>query len=102
MSEMKKLGNIKDLIEGELFTYFVDNSSIAVTKIGESVFAIENLCSHAKCSLDEGLIEEETVVCPCHGAVFDLHTGDPLNPPATKPIKTFQVSISGEELYIKL
>jgi nitrite reductase/ring-hydroxylating ferredoxin subunit len=32
-------------------------------------------------------------VCPCHGSVFDLETGDVANPPATEPIDTYAVTV---------
>ncbi|MFJ5713228.1 Rieske (2Fe-2S) protein [Neobacillus sp. NPDC093127] len=102
MSEKVKLCSVADLLEGEMVSYTVNNFPIAATKIGNNVFAVEDMCSHAKCSLSEGLIENESIVCPCHGAAFDLNTGEPLNPPAKKPIKTYGVLVDGESLYIKL
>ncbi|MDQ0218679.1 non-heme iron oxygenase ferredoxin subunit [Peribacillus cavernae] len=102
MSELIKVGRISDLTETDITTFSATNGEIAITKIGEKIFAVENMCSHARCKLSEGLIEDKTIACPCHGASFDLHTGEPLNPPAKKPIKCFEVKVEGEDLYIKL
>jgi 3-phenylpropionate/trans-cinnamate dioxygenase ferredoxin subunit len=40
------------------------------------------------------------ISCPVHGARFDLDTGEPLNPPATQPIQTFEVRIIGETIEV--
>lgn len=43
-------------------------------------FAMEDACNHAGASLSEGLVEDCTIMCPMHGYVFDLGTGELLRP----------------------
>lgn len=57
-------------------------------------FVIANECSHAQEPLDCGRIRAGWVACPVHGARFDLHTGAPLNPPATSPIVTYPARVA--------
>ena len=64
------------------------------------VFAVENLCSHAEEPLDCGRMRAGWIACPIHGARFDLATGEPLNPPATQPIQTYPVRITGDSIEI--
>ncbi|WP_022673813.1 Rieske (2Fe-2S) protein [Novosphingopyxis baekryungensis] len=59
------------------------------------VFAISARCSHADQELTCGAVRNGWISCPAHGARFDLATGEPLNPPATTPIMTYPVRISG-------
>lgn len=60
----------------------------------EQVFAVSNICSHADEKLDCGRMSNGWIACPVHGARFDLATGKAKNPPATRPIKTYQVRIA--------
>lgn len=64
------------------------------------VFAVENLCSHAEEPLDCGRMRAGWIACPVHGARFDLATGEAMNPPATQPIQTFAVRITGETIEV--
>jgi 3-phenylpropionate/trans-cinnamate dioxygenase ferredoxin subunit len=64
------------------------------------VFAVRNECSHAYSTLDCGRMKYGWISCPVHGARFDLETGEPLNPPATEPLTTFEVRIVGETIEV--
>jgi 3-phenylpropionate/trans-cinnamate dioxygenase ferredoxin subunit len=64
--------------------------------------AIEDRCSHDDGPLCEGDWNPEacTVVCPRHGARFDLETGTPLTLPAFLPVETFPVSIDDDGIVV--
>ena len=57
--------------------------------------AIEDRCSHDDGPLCEGDWEPDEciVVCPRHGARFDLASGRPLTLPAFQPVATFPVDV---------
>jgi len=58
--------------------------------------AIEDRCSHDDGPLCEGDWEPDEciVVCPRHGARFDLESGRPLTLPAFQPVATFAVEVA--------
>ena len=66
----------------------------------DKIFAVQNLCSHAHEKLDCGKMKNGWLSCPVHGARFDLETGEPMNPPATIPIKTYEVRIAGDTIEV--
>lgn len=80
----------------------LDDTIILILKQENKFCAISGQCSHDACSLFEGDVEENSVVCPCHGARFNILDGKVLSLPATKPIQTFPVRISGQILEIGL
>ena len=43
--------------------------------------------------LAEGRVEGTTVTCPYHDSQFDLATGEPLRPPAQRPVATYHVKV---------
>ena len=58
--------------------------------------AIEDRCSHDDGPLCEGDWEPDecVVVCPRHGARFELATGRPLSLPAFEPVAVFRVEVA--------
>jgi 3-phenylpropionate/trans-cinnamate dioxygenase ferredoxin subunit len=57
---------------------------------------------HAQSSLSAGDIdlEECTVECPYHGSAFDIRTGHVRSLPASRPLKTYQVMVVGDEVFV--
>jgi 3-phenylpropionate/trans-cinnamate dioxygenase ferredoxin subunit len=68
----------------------------------DRIFAVRNLCSHAHEPLDCGRMKAGWLACPVHGARFDLETGAAMNPPATQPIDTFEVRITGDVIEVAI
>jgi 3-phenylpropionate/trans-cinnamate dioxygenase ferredoxin subunit len=42
------------------------------------------------------------VECWLHGSCFDLRTGKPTGPPATRPVATYPVTTDGDDVYVSL
>ena len=78
----------------------VEGRAVAVVRTGEQVYAISDLCSHAEVSLSEGEVYDGTIECWLHGSCFDLRTGAPTNPPATRPIGTFPVRVTDGDVWV--
>ncbi|MCB2077934.1 MAG: non-heme iron oxygenase ferredoxin subunit [Novosphingobium sp.] len=78
----------------------IDDTEILLCNTKDRIFAVRNLCSHAYETLDCGRMRSGWIACPVHGARFDLETGEPMNPPATMPIDTFEVRISGDTIEV--
>lgn len=64
---------------------------IAVFNRGGTLLAVEDRCSHQEAYLSDGFVEGTLVECPLHASCFDLSTGQPTGPPATRPVRTFEV-----------
>ena len=75
---------------------------VAVVKVGEQVFAIEDVCSHAEVPLSEGEVTGCTIECELHGSRFDLRTGAPTGPPATRPVPVYPTTVLDGEVYADL
>ncbi|HEV7716723.1 MAG TPA: non-heme iron oxygenase ferredoxin subunit [Steroidobacteraceae bacterium] len=69
----------------------VDGYPVVVVRCGDGLFAVEDRCTHDGESLAGAEVEACQIICPRHGARFDLRTGDALTPPAYEPIRTFNV-----------
>jgi len=82
-------------------TVEINGSVVAVFKVDNEYFAIQNRCSHAEASLSEGEVYDCKVECPLHGAEFDLKTGEALTLPATKPIATYTTEVNENSVLVK-
>ncbi len=80
-----------DFADGELRDAVVGDLHLGLTRAGNAWHAFEVWCTHAECPLTDGWLEGAAVRCACHGALFDLETGTPLEGPAEDPISIFSV-----------
>jgi len=78
----------------------VKHKRIALFNVGGRYYALDDRCPHRGAPLSEGDLEGETVVCPWHAAVFDLATGNVIQPPAAGRVATYDVCLNGEEITI--
>lgn len=86
---------MSDLTVGQARRVVVGGVAMAVVRLDDEVYALEDRCSHADVALSEGEVEGCTLECWLHGSAFDLRTGQPLTPPATQPVATFRTRVSG-------
>ncbi len=93
MSEWVDLGAADAVSDAEPLSGEVDGYPVVVVRCGEDFFAVEDRCTHDGESLAGAEIEACQIICPRHGAHFDLRTGEALTPPAYEPIRTFNVRV---------
>lgn len=67
---------------------------------GGSYSAISDVCSHAEVALSDGEVDGDTVECWLHGSRFDLRTGKPLGPPATRAVPVYDIKFDGDDVYL--
>ena len=80
----------------------VRGRQIALLRKGDTYYALDNTCTHRGGPLAEGAIEQGEVVCPWHGAHFDLETGQPTRPPAAVEVNTCPVRVRGQDIEIEV
>jgi 3-phenylpropionate/trans-cinnamate dioxygenase ferredoxin subunit len=98
--EFISIGPASDLPNGERLFVEIDGRPIVVFNLGEQLYAIGDVCSHDDGPLGDGKLEDGKVICPRHGARFDLHTGKALSLPAVVDIPAYPVRIVRGEIEI--
>jgi 3-phenylpropionate/trans-cinnamate dioxygenase ferredoxin subunit len=83
-----------DLADGSLRTAIAGELALVVVRVGATYVAFEEWCPHAECPLSDGWLEGEAIRCACHGALFALTDGTPLEGPAVDPIVVFPAAVT--------
>jgi nitrite reductase/ring-hydroxylating ferredoxin subunit len=86
----------------EMFSFDYQNKHILITNLGGKIYATDRNCTHAEADLSTGFVTEEGVRCPLHLSVFNLENGIPQNPPAELPLKTYNIKIDQNEIYVEV
>jgi nitrite reductase/ring-hydroxylating ferredoxin subunit len=97
-----KVATIQELPAGTGKQVTVNGRKIALFNLGATVVAIDDTCPHRGAPLSEGTVSGTEVMCPWHGARFDLNTGNHLCPPAKNGVPVFKVQISGDEIQVDM
>ena len=84
---------LADLPPGTKKAVEIGGKSVLICHAGDRLYAISNICSHAEETLECGRLGRSWISCPAHGARFELATGRAMNPPAVKPVATYELRV---------
>ena len=75
--------------------------AVVLVKQDDQVYALDDTCVHAGCSLSGGHLDGPSIICPCHGSQYDLRDGAVINGPATMPEPSYEVRIRNGVIEVK-
>jgi 3-phenylpropionate/trans-cinnamate dioxygenase ferredoxin subunit len=67
---------------------------IVLCQVGDEFHAVSNQCTHAQATFEGGRLRRYRLICPLHGAMFDVRTGQPKGTLARGPLAVFETRIS--------
>src|SRR5579862_7475088 len=85
------VGGSDALAENTPLAVEVDGTAVVIVRCADSLYAVEDRCTHDGEALGAAEVEDCQIICPRHGAHFCLRTGEALTPPAYEPLRTYQV-----------
>jgi len=100
MSTTSPVASLADVPLGGTHRIVVGGTAVLLCNVDGKIFAIEDVCSHDGGELDQGELEGCRIMCPRHGAYFDVRTGAALTLPAILPLPTYSVRIEGESVFV--
>jgi 3-phenylpropionate/trans-cinnamate dioxygenase ferredoxin component len=80
---------------------FGGEKQIGLFKLEDGYYAISAWCSHQKTSMMQGDVEDGKLMCPLHGAWFDIRDGKNLSLPAVKPVPSYPVKVEDGTIWIE-
>jgi len=97
---LEKVGVVSEFVEGVLYGKRVGGKSVVVTRANGRFYALSNVCTHQGFTISPGTTDGATLLCPVHGAVFDVATGEPVEGPAGDPLTVYSVTVEGEDVLV--
>jgi 3-phenylpropionate/trans-cinnamate dioxygenase ferredoxin subunit len=93
---------LEDVAEGAMRTCVAAGREIIICRTKDGVYALDNICTHAYARLNEGRLRGTRLICPLHGASFDIRDGRALGAPATRPLTTHAAAIKGDQIEVSI
>ncbi|MDG2907034.1 MAG: Rieske 2Fe-2S domain-containing protein [Acidimicrobiales bacterium] len=103
MSEVRACA-LSELADAVAHRVEVGGCPVALVRLGDTVHAIGDTCSHAEVSLAEGIVDTDECALECwkHGSLFSLESGEALTMPATRPVPVYVVRVDGDDVFVAL
>ena len=101
-NEMVDVAAEGEVPEGTMKGVDVGDERVLLARVQGRLHAVAGLCTHQIAHLEDGVLEGCQVLCPRHGAAFDLRTGDPLTPPADMPLEVYAVEVLAGRIRVSL
>ncbi len=99
MTEFIKVAKISELPLGGKMRVEYDGEDVGLFNLDGEFYAISDICTHDEGPLLGGNIIDDCIVCPRHGARFNIKTGQQTMP-AFAPVPLYEVKIEGDDILI--
>jgi 3-phenylpropionate/trans-cinnamate dioxygenase ferredoxin subunit len=100
MTSFVRVGRLDEVPPGERLFADLENESVAIFNVNGELFCIADICTHDGGPVADGELEDHAIVCPRHGAMFDIRTGAVLAMPAVVPIATYPIRVEDGDIYV--
>jgi 3-phenylpropionate/trans-cinnamate dioxygenase ferredoxin component len=91
--EFVEIVPVDQLSPGERLFVELGGTSIVLFNLAGKLFALGDVCSHDNGPVGDGEIEDDQIICPRHGARFDIRTGKVKSLPALRDIPSYPVRV---------
>lgn len=101
MPDWHRVAAEAELAENMPLPVRIGDLSIAVVRLPDGIFAVNDVCTHEYALLSDGFCEDGKLECPLHQACFDVRTGKALNEPAEVDVATYRVKVEGGDVFVE-
>ena len=100
-TDFVRVADVSEIPPGEMKAVKVGILEILLVNVDGIIHACDNWCNHQRYRLSAGDLDGEEVRCDLHGSKFNVVTGEATNPPASEPLKVFEVRLEGSDVLIR-
>jgi len=102
MSDSVRVCKTSDIPDPGKATFEVEDRFVVVFHVDGEFYALDDCCTHDGGPLGEGDLDGFQIICPRHGARFDIRTGQALCMPAVRGTLPHEVKIEGEDVWVRV
>ena len=102
MGTFTKALKTSEIANGAMKEVKLKDKSVTIANVDGEFLAFEASCTHQQCALAGGYLDAYTLTCYCHGAMFNVSTGNVLGPPATKSINVYKTKVEEEDILVEI
>ncbi len=102
MSAWHKVAQADEVTEGCPKGVRVDDVKVGLFRVGEDIYAVNDVCTHAYALLSTGFQEGCLVECPLHAGFFDVRTGAAQGSPVEVDVASYPVEVRDGSVYVRL
>jgi 3-phenylpropionate/trans-cinnamate dioxygenase ferredoxin component len=97
MTDFETVAKLEEIPDEGMKQVVVKGDLVGLYRVGEDVYAIDDVCTHEEAYLTEGEFDpvDLEVECPLHGSHFNVVSGEVRILPATRPVGTYDVRVEG-------
>lgn len=100
MADFVKVATTADVPPGTVIEVEYEGEPVALANVDGEYLAIGGTCTHQGGPLGEGELEGATVICPWHGGIFNLRSGQVEGPPPARNVPAYRVQVEGSDIKI--
>ena len=102
MPEFVRVCQLSDIPPGNMFPVDLGELHIMIVNAEGKLSAVDRVCTHETADLSTGFLIDTEVTCPLHLSRFDVTNGTVKNPPATKPLRIYELKIEGTSVCVQV
>lgn len=96
------VGPLQDFEPQKVKVLRVDGQRVAVVLHEGKIHAFEDRCTHDNAPFGQGELTGCEIVCPRHGARFDVRTGRVTRAPAFLPLEIYDTEVDQGQVYVTI
>jgi 3-phenylpropionate/trans-cinnamate dioxygenase ferredoxin subunit len=102
MSNFIRVCKASDIPDAGQAVFEVGDRFVAIFHVDGQFYALDDCCTHDGGPLGEGTLEGFQIICPRHGARFDIRTGQALTMPAVQGTPAHEIKVDGEDVLVRV
>jgi nitrite reductase/ring-hydroxylating ferredoxin subunit len=91
------VASVAELPKNAMKVVNVFGHAIIVANTGREIIAIARACPHENSPLDQGLLRGRNIVCPLHAYIWNVYTGEPVEPADEDTLRRYPVKVDQAE-----
>lgn len=102
MSEFVKVASTADFADECKIMLEVDDRLVVVVRVNDEYHCVDDVCTHDGGPLGDGELDGCHLICPRHGARFDVTDGSALTMPATQATGSHEVKVEDDDIFVRI